>query len=130
MKTIVVYQLGGHAGIDYSNATNTSQEGNDYVSIEGSPAYASRTRGQYTRVAGIEHAGAPVYKRSGWSLYKRSNGRWYLDFNEVDESWSGTVNYALHASDTPFTATWNSDMKVVPIMPRTGFELQVQVRAS
>ena len=55
-----------------------------------------------------------MYKRSYYSLYKRSNGYWYLDFNEVDESWSGTVNYALHASDTPFTATWNVDMVVVP----------------
>ena len=84
------------------------------LSIEGNPAYPSVTRGQYTRAAGLEYGGAPVYKRSYYSLYKRSNGKWYLDFNEVDESWSGTVNYALHASDTPFTATWNADMVVVP----------------
>eukprot|EP00964_Phaeocystis_antarctica_P085541 scaffold54052_cov57-Phaeocystis_antarctica.AAC.1 len=84
------------------------------LSIEGNPAYPSVTRGQYTRAAGLEYGGAPVYKRSYYSLYKRSNGKWYLDFNEVDESWSGTVNYALHASDTPFTATWNVDMVVVP----------------
>ena len=57
------------------------------LSIAGSPAYASSTRGQYTRAAGLEHAGSPVYKRNGWSLYKRSNGKWYLDFNEVDDSW-------------------------------------------
>jgi len=82
------------------------------LSIAGNPAYASSTRGQYTRAAGLEHAGSPVYKRNGWSLYKRSNGKWYLDFNEVDESWSGTVNYGLTASDTPFTATWNRDMVV------------------
>ena len=85
------------------------------LSIAGNPAYASMTRGQYTRAPGLEHAGAPVYKRSGlysWSLYKRNNGKWYLDFNEVDDSWSGTVNYALSASDTPFTATWNRDMVV------------------
>ena len=84
------------------------------LSIEGNPAYPSVTRGQYTRAAGLEYGGAPVYKRSYYSLYKRSNGKWYLDFNEVDESWSGTVNYALLASDTPFTATWNVDMVVVP----------------
>ena len=84
------------------------------LSIEGNPAYPTITRGQYTRAAGLEYGGAPVYKRSYYSMYKRSNGKWYLDSNEVDESWSGTVNYALHASDTPFTATWNVDMVVVP----------------
>ena len=101
-------------------------EGNGDVSIAGNPAHASQTRGQYTRVAGLEHAGAPVYKRSGWSLYKRSNGKWYLDFNAVDDSWSGTVNYARYATDTPFTATWNVDMVVAHSGPHTGFELQVQ----
>ena len=80
--------------------------------IAGNPAYPQTTLGQYT-VAGL-YGGAPVYKRSYYSMYKRSNGKWYLDSNEVDESWSGTVNYALHASDTPFTATWNVDMVVVP----------------
>ena len=81
------------------------------VSIAGETAYNSM-RGRYTKAAGLEHAGAPVYKRDSWSLYKRSNGKWYLDFNEVDDSWAGTVNYALHASDTPFTATWNRDLVV------------------
>ena len=84
------------------------------LSIEGNPAYPSQTRGQYTRAVGLEYGGAAVYKRNGWSLYKRSDGKWYLDFNEVDDTWSGTVNYALLASDTPFTATWNVDMVVVP----------------
>ena len=119
VKKIVVYQ----------------KEDNGDVRIAGNPAYASRTRGGYTKVAGLEHAGAPVYKRctgaataSGncWSLYKRSNGKWYLDFNEVEDSWSGTVNYALTASDTPFTAKWNRDMEVTLAGPRTGFELQVK----
>lgn len=119
VKKIVVYQ----------------KEDNGDVRIAGNPAYASQTRGGYTKVAGLEHAGAPVYKRctgaataSGncWSLYKRSNGKWYLDFNEVEDSWSGTVNYALTASDTPFTAKWNRDMEVTLAGPRTGFELQVK----
>ena len=65
-----------------------------------------------------------MYKRGGtgarahgWSLYKRSDGKWYLDFDEVDDTYAGTVNHALHASDTPFTATWNADMVVVHSAP-------------
>merc|ERR1712194_884783 len=57
-------------------------------------------------------AGAPVYRRGTswsltWSLYKRSNGKWYLDFNELDDTWAGTVNYALDATDLPFAARFN-----------------------
>ena len=71
--------------------------------------------GQYTRAAGLEHAGAPVYKRREsphYSLYKRSNGKWCFEAPRWTSR--GTVNYALYASDTPFTATWNADMVVVP----------------
>ena len=82
------------------------------LSIAGNPPYPSSTRGQYTRAAGLEHAGTPVYKRNGWSLYKRSNGVWVLDFNAVDEAYSGTVTWAQAASDTPFTVTWKGDMVV------------------
>ena len=59
-------------------------------------------------------AGAPVYRRgASWSLYKRSNGKWYLDFNELDDTWAGTVNFALGATDLPFAATFNRGMKVL-----------------
>ena len=112
----------GRVRLDYTSAnlsgTVTPAAGyismGETLSIEGNPAYPSQTRGQYTRAVGLEYGGAAVYKRNGWSLYKRSDGKWYLDFNEVDDTWSGTVNYALLASDTPFTATWNVDMVVVP----------------
>ena len=85
--------------------------------IKGEPAYPHKTLGQYTMAAGLEFAGAPVYKRGAFSLYKRSNGKWYLSFKDPSDSWAGTVNYALSATNTPFTATWNNEeMKVSPTL--------------
>src|SRR5690606_40076156 len=50
--------------------------------------------------------GAPVVQRQSggttWSIYRRSNGRWYLDFNDVSEDWDGTVEIGPDAiSPTP-----------------------------
>ena len=33
----------------------------------------------------------PVYKNGDWSIYYRIAGYWVLDFDDVDEEWSGTV---------------------------------------
>ena len=106
------YFLAGGGESCSTACTNQDDSFPETLSIAGNPAYASQTRGQYTKAAGLEYAGAPVYKRNRWSLYKRSNGKWCLDFNELDDSWAGTVNYASAASDTPFAATWNRDMVV------------------
>ena len=85
--------------------------------IEGEPNYPDKTLGQYTMAAGLEFAGAPVYKRGAFSLYKRSNGKWYLSFKAPSDAWAGTVNYALSATDTPFTPTWNNEeMKISPTL--------------
>lgn len=85
------------------------------VFVSGSPAYQSRTVGTY-KATSRTHAGAPVYERNAggyvWSLYRRRNGKWYLDFNEVSEEWSGTVGYARRPSRTPFAAQWNRNMAV------------------
>lgn len=85
------------------------------IYISGSPAYSFLTRGEYT-TADFLFNGSPVYqKESGgyiWSLYRRQNGYWYLDFNALDEEWDGTVNFALGPSETPFEARWNSNMAI------------------
>jgi len=53
---------------------------------------------------------APVYSRQGsgytWSLYKRANGAWFLDFDAVDESWNGTISYTSQASASPWDVSW------------------------
>ena len=67
--------------------------------------------GQYTE-SGTYYNDAPVYTRAGtgytWSLYKRANGNWYVDFNDVSEDWSGTVTYTEGAADYPWNATWQN----------------------
>jgi len=86
------------------------------VSVVGKPAYSATSAGAYNLDLQTTFAGAPVYRRAGtsWSLYKRSNGYWYLDFNELDDTWGGTVNYALGATALPFAARFNGGgMKVL-----------------
>ncbi len=71
--------------------------------------------GQYVE-SGTYYNGAPVYTRTGstgvtWSLYKRSNGLWYVDFNTVSEDWDGTVAATAQAQDWPWsTRAWDDDV--------------------
>lgn len=54
---------------------------------------------------------APVYQRQGsgitWSLYKRANGYWYVDFNAISEDWDGTVAHTTQASKLPWDISWS-----------------------
>jgi hypothetical protein len=71
--------------------------------------------GQYVE-SGTYYNNAPVYQRvsstgTTWSLYKRSNGNWYVDFNTVSEDWDGTVAYTAQAQEWPWTdSTWNNNV--------------------
>lgn len=50
-----------------------------------------------------------------WSLYRRSYGRWALDYNAADDSWSGTVAYSrADASSVTAVTRWSvGSMRVV-----------------
>ena len=55
----------------------------------------------------------PVYenvKEGGltYSLYRRADRKWYVDFNAIGEEWSGTVAYSLQPSHVPYGVEWNS----------------------
>jgi hypothetical protein len=71
--------------------------------------------GQYVE-SGTYYNNAPVYRRVGstgttWSLYKRTNGNWYVDFNTVSEDWDGTVAYTAQAQEWPWSdSTWNNNV--------------------
>lgn len=73
--------------------------------------------GQYVE-SGTYYNDAPVYTRAGtagsgitWSLYKRSNGSWVVDFNTVSEDWDGTVAYTVAAQAWPWSTTaWNNSV--------------------
>ena len=77
----------------------------DTFELSGGP-YSGQTNGTFTLDSAYN--GAPVYTRGGWSLYRRGNGEWHLDFNDVDEAWSGTVAYTDDGARTPWRATWNN----------------------
>lgn len=47
-----------------------------------------------------------------WSLYQRSNGRWYVDFNDVGEDWDGTVAIGPDAI-SPTHDEWQTSGMVV-----------------
>ena len=73
------------------------------IFIYGAP-YSSLTNGEYTLHSGLVND-YPVYQKQGggytWSFYQRSNRRWYLDFNQPSEEWSGTVMYSTAVGDQP-----------------------------
>ena len=82
------------------------------VNVQNIPyAVSHGSAGDYEETGEI-YNGAPVYEHAGlsgstWSLYKRADGKWYVDFNAVSEDWDGTVAY-LNASEWPWSATWNN----------------------
>ena len=69
--------------------------------IYGAP-YSSQTDGEYVLQSDAVN-GYPVYKKPGtaWSFYQRTNQKWCLDFNDLDEVWSGTVMYSNTAGFSP-----------------------------
>ncbi|HLL85036.1 MAG TPA: hypothetical protein VK420_20365 [Longimicrobium sp.] len=78
-------------------------------------AYASMSAGTYS-FSGQIYNGAPVYSRTGggytWSLYKRANGKWHVDFNTVSEDWDGTIAYSSSAMSWPWNGTWVNNGQV------------------
>jgi hypothetical protein len=74
-------------------------------------ATSASSAGDYT-FSGQIYNSAPVYSRQGggytWSLYKRADGKWYVDFNAVSEAWDGTIAYTTSATEWPWTGTWNN----------------------
>ena len=79
------------------------------VSVSGS-AYASITTGEYDYA--FKYNSYPVYQfPSGgytFSIYRRSNGYWYLDFNDVSEDYAGSIDYSLQVASNPWEVTWKS----------------------
>ena len=75
-----------------------------YIYIYGAP-YSSRTDGAYRLLDSLEN-GYPIYEKTDsiggvWKFYQRSNKYWYLDFNDPDETWSGTVMYSKGPGPSP-----------------------------
>jgi len=54
----------------------------------------------------------PIYTRESHgytlSVYRRNNGRWYLDFNDVSEDWSGTLSWSMSPTDAPTGLAWRN----------------------
>jgi hypothetical protein len=89
------------------------------VNVQNIPyATSYGSAGDYA-FAGQVYNGAPVYQRTSsgttWSLYKRTSGSWYVDFNTVSEDWDGTVAYTTSAASTPWAATWNASTVAVDL---------------
>ena len=101
-------------------ATAVASSAPTAITVSGTPAYGYWTLGDYT-MTGVTYHDKPVWARVGgpytWSIYQRSSGMWVLDFNDVSEEWSGTVNYGTSAAEWPWETTWNSDMVVTEAPP-------------
>ncbi|KIG12877.1 hypothetical protein DB30_00944 [Enhygromyxa salina] len=98
------------------------------IEISGAP-YTSLTTGTYTFDGQTIYNNAPVFQRQSGnytlSVYKRSGtGRWYLDFDDVDEQWAGTIGVGA-IEDAPTRGEWdNANMLVVDsattLLPQRG----------
>ncbi|MDI1436718.1 hypothetical protein [Polyangium sorediatum] len=81
----------------------------DSVTAAGAPYSTLGSAGTYL-FAGTIHGGAPVYERQSdsltWWLYRRADGRWYVDFNDVSEDWDGTITSTNSAASRPWSGTW------------------------
>lgn len=93
--------------------------------IDGDVPYAWLTAGMYV-LAARTYNNEPVYEKADsggytWTLYKRAYGRWVLDFDEIDETWSGTVAYSSveHGAGGLESVTWNRDGMTVSSSPPT-----------
>jgi len=81
------------------------------VRLDGAP-YGFRTNGIYYPTDEA-FSGATVYQRRDqydrtWSLYRRRSGRWVLDYNEVENRWSGTVAFSRNKrAASLLEAEWN-----------------------
>ncbi len=80
-------------------------------SVAGAPYSNLGSAGEYLFTGQI-YNNAPVYSRTSatntWSLYKRANGSWHIDFNGVDEAWDGTIAYSTTGpSARPWDIAWN-----------------------
>ncbi len=109
--------IGPNADFPWAGDWNDSDDAASPVSsvVLGGAPYTSSTTGVY-EWNGTIYNGKPVFEHASggttWSLYQRSNGRWYLDFNEVSEDWSGTVAVGP-STDMPFDDAWdNASMAV------------------
>jgi len=84
----------------------------DSVLLAGMP-YSASTDGEYFPTGEL-YQEAPVYVHANGNrhLYRRADGKWYVDFNTVSEDWSGTLAYASEAAATPWLTTWHHSTQV------------------
>ena len=87
-------------------STGTLTQNND-VFAKDAP-YPQYSDGQF--VFSGAYDGYPVFthQTSGWKIYRRGNGSWFMDFNAVSEDWDGTVAYTSSASAMPWVTDWSS----------------------
>ncbi|MGB1016857.1 MAG: fascin domain-containing protein [Nannocystaceae bacterium] len=77
----------------------------------GGLAYNDISSGQYV-FTGTIYQGAPVYEHASnamWKLYRRANGKWHVDFNDISEDWDGTIAHTTDPAQTPWDATWQGE---------------------
>lgn len=75
---------------------------------------AYQSPGEYTLTG--EYNDAPLYRHvsAGYSLYRRQNGFWYLDFNEVSEDYAGSISYSDdNDKKLPWLTGWKGDTVVL-----------------
>ncbi len=116
--------IGPNAATPYDGLWDKSEQGaapTDAIELSGTP-YTSLTAGTYT-LSDTLHNGKPVYQRQSggytFSVYQRSNGVWYLDFDALDDSWSGTLAHGHAAAEHPWHGTFNGAI----VSPTTAVEI-------
>ena len=102
----------------------TGWKGNTVVLITkavfmfGAP-YSATSDGKY-ETDGTTRQGFPVYTRSKggstYSLYKRSDGKWYHTFQNPPPESGGALLYGTNVVFHPWDATFYPSAKVLPLL--------------
>ena len=105
---------------EYDDHTNVSTVAKINVGSPDRPVYMYGapydTDGEYEYA--LTYNSYPVYQfddPEGYtdSIYRRSDGKWYLDYTEVSEDWDGTIDFSLEAASNPWEVTWNSGVVLI-----------------
>lgn len=92
----------------WKNGVITEGAGIDRITLAGLPYSKFHNR---VFIVDSLYNGFPVYKSvkdKRFRMYRRSNGKWVLDFNTISEEHSGTVAYSTSSGFRPWLATWKN----------------------
>ena len=77
--------------------------------------YGQRSDGKY-ETDGTLNQGYPVYTRQHYSLYRRSDGKWYHTFEQPLPDSGGALAYGEKVVSQPWESTYYPSITILPLL--------------